>query len=64
MCKPTSDEKGLLPNSEQALFIRNIIEIETEIMATEQILLIAERRLKELKQARKDAHFLMAQKQS
>ncbi len=62
MCKPTFDEKELPPNSEQALFIRNIIEIETEIIATEQILFIAKRRLKELKQAREDTHFLIAQK--
>ncbi len=62
MCKKNSDDKDLSPSSEQDLFIRNIIEIETEIMATEQILFIAKRRLEELKQARKDSHFLMAQK--
>lgn len=62
MCKTTSDDKDLSPSREQDLFIRNIIEIETEIMATEQILFIAKRRLKELKQARKDTHSLMAQK--
>ncbi len=63
MRKKTSGKPVLLPDNEETLFIKNMIAIETEIAATEQMLFIAERRLKELKQARADARIFISQYQ-
>lgn len=51
-----------IKDSEQTMvFTKNLASIQAEIMATEQMILIAQRRLTELKQAQKDALTLLEQ---
>lgn len=51
-----------IKDSEQTMvFTKNLASIQAEIMATEQMIWIAQRRLTELKQAQKDALTLLEQ---